>query len=198
MKQKLFAALFLCTLGLQGALSAQDYIPLVINPKVGVNFSDLIIADEARIQTSSQMGWNAGFDFRYGTKLLLMGGMHVYSQGSGVESIDSSRSTMSTFRTSQLKVPFGVGYKIFRMDYFNVWLYANGLINFSLESLTHEGWPEKLDEFRRSSISSRFGLGFDISRITVEINYERSISDFIQDDLNAKNHLVSVAVGFKI
>lgn len=179
-------------------LKSQDYIPLVINPKVGANFSDLIFSDDDLISTSSQLGWNAGFDFRFGTKLLMMGGIHIYGQGSALERSDSVAFGMTSLRSSQLKIPFGVGYKIFRLDYFNIWLYANGVLNFNMQTIVDEGWPKELEEVSRTSIAGRVGVGFDISRFTVELNYERGISDFIVDARSARNHLVSLSLGYKI
>ncbi len=183
---------------LPSSIRCQDYIPLVINPKIGANFSDLIISDDASILSSSQLGWNAGFDFRFGTRLLMMGGLHIFAQGSALENADSISIRTTSLRTSQLKIPFGVGYKVFRLDYFNVWIYTNAVLNFTVQSAHDEGWPSGLEDVSRSSIGGRVGIGFDISRFTVEVNYERGISDFINDSRSAKSHLVSMAVGYKI
>ncbi|MBX2815471.1 MAG: PorT family protein [Saprospiraceae bacterium] len=179
-------------------LSAQDYVPLTINPKIGVNFSDLIIDEGYHLNSASRLGWNAGFDFRYGTKLLFLGGLHLYGHGSAVEKQDTGVSIMSAFTNSQLKIPFGVGYKVFRFDYFNVWIYANGVLNLNVTSVRDEGFPERLDQINRSNLAGRFGVGVDISRVTLELNYERSISAFISDEISAQNRLVSLSLGYKL
>jgi len=189
-----FSLAILCA----SSAKAQDYIPLVINPKVGANFSDLVIKDANTLRAASQLGWNAGFDFRFGTKLLLMGGIHIYGQGSALEIQDSVSLRAQSLRSSQLKIPFGVGYKVFRLDYFNVWVYANGVLNLTMHSFHDDGWPTELAEVSQSSLGARFGLGFDISRFTVELNYEQGISDYISDALSARNRLVTLALGYKL
>ena len=186
-----------CTLQ-PAKLQAQDYVPLVINPKIGLNFSNLLIEEGYAITSASRLGWNAGFDFRYGTNLLIIGGLHVYGQGSSVESQNNSTTEMRGFTSNQLKIPVGIGYKIFRFDYFNVWLYGQGVMNFRLSSLADEGFPERIDEFKQSSIAGRFGIGCDIGRVTLELNYERGFSNFIGDEVDAKNHLAGLTLGYKL
>lgn len=176
----------------------QDYVPLVINPKIGVNFSNLLIEDGYAIVSSSRMGWNAGFDFRYGTNFLVLGGLHMYGHGSSVGPRNSTAADMHGFTSNQLKIPVGIGYKIFRFDYFNIWLYGQGVMNFKLSSLAEEGFPTRIDDFKSSSIAARMGIGFDIGRVTLELNYERGISDFIADEVDAKNHLAGLTLGYKL
>lgn len=198
MKQLYIVVLLLCTFLLQGVeLTAQDYRPLVINPKIGVNFSNLLLDENYNLSTSTQMGWNAGFDFRYGRKLLIMGGIHIYGQGAAVEDL-SANNLRYNVRTSQLKIPAGLGYKIFRLDYFNIWLYGNAVLNLGVQTVADEGFPQAIDNINRNNLAGRVGIGFDISRITLELNYERSVTDFISDELEAKNQLVGLSLGFKI
>ena len=141
-----------------GFLQAQNYVPLVLNPKVGVNFSDLVDFDDEDISSSATMGWNVGIDARYGTNFLLKGGIHFYKTGSAWRAQDSTSLTMHKFAAHQLKIPIGAGIKVLRVEYFNLWLLADGILNYTID--VRNRTERDYIDFKKASLSGRVGVGW--------------------------------------
>ncbi len=181
--------------GLSGFLKAQDYIPLVLNPKVGVNFSDLVDFDNEQVSSSATMGWNVGIDARYGTNFLLKGGIHFYKTGSAWRAQDSTSQSMHKFAAHQLKLPIGAGIKVLRVDYFNLWLLADGILNYTID--VRNRTEKDYIDFNKTGLSGRLGIGMDLSRFTMELTIEHSFSELIPD-LSAGSRLVNLSVGIKL
>lgn len=182
-------------LSLSGFLQAQNYVPLIFNPKVGVNFSDLVDSDHENITSSATMGWNIGIDARYGTDFLVKGGMHFYKTGSAWRAQDSTNHTMHKFVAHQLKIPLGAGIKVLRVDYFNLWLLADGILNYTI-NVRNRTEKDYID-FKKTCLSGRLGIGMDLSQFTMELTIEQSFSDLIPD-LSAGSRLVNLSVGLKL
>ncbi|MDH3651434.1 MAG: PorT family protein [Saprospiraceae bacterium] len=174
---------------------AQDYVPLVLNPKIGVNFSDLVVAESEQISGSAKMGWNLGFDIRYGTKFMWKGGVHFYSTGSAWQVADTSHS-MNKLTAHQIKFPIGAGVKVLRIEYFNLWLFADGVLNYTID-VKHDVEKSYI-EYPKTGLSGRLGLSMDLSRFTMELTFERSFTDLISEDLAARNRMVNLSIGLKL
>ena len=189
--------LMLLIVGLNQAHS-QRIIPLSFNPKMGINFNDLIIS-ESSVPTISlaKLGWNLGLDVKYGKRLQAEGGLHFFKLGTGIETKIDTASTLEKVTTSQLKIPMGVSYKFWNIEYFNLWIHTQVVANITTK-ITKSDAENKNKIYPHNGLSGRVGLGMDISRITVEINYERSFTDLVRQVFDARSQLISLAIGIKI
>lgn len=189
-----FVTSFFIVLFMSQLATAQDANPIRINPKIGVNFSDLIFSTEPPNTSSlAEMGWNIGIDLDYGNKWQAKGGLHYFQLGSGVQ---MPRDTQ-TVSASQLKIPMGVGLRVLSVDYFHLWLHTQAVVNVTTK--LHQGNVE-LDnsDYPRAGLAGRVGIGIDLWKVTVELNYEYSLTDLVNELIFARNEMVSLSVGIKI
>jgi hypothetical protein len=185
--------LFLLPVLVITVVNGQDYLPLVINPKVGVTFNNFQVNHEQYQNTLAKMGWNIGADVRYGTKWLAKGGLHFYKISGDLIPMDTI-ALQESLVINQIKIPVGIGLKAFRVDYFNIWIYVDGVFNYSYRT----NQPASGDSKNRgTTFSGRAGVGIDLWRITIEANYERSFTELMDNDIEAKNKMVNVSIGIK-
>ncbi|NND06691.1 MAG: hypothetical protein HKN87_09955 [Saprospiraceae bacterium] len=165
-----------------------------MNPKIGVNFSDLIFSTEpANTSSLAEMGWSIGIDADYGNKWLAQGGIHYFQLGSGVQ---MPRDTQ-VVSASQLKIPMGVGLRVLSIDYFHLWLHSQAVVNFTTRMRRGNLVLDKKD-YPRTGLAGRVGIGMDLWKITLELNYEYSFTDLVNESIFARNEMISLALGVKI
>ncbi len=180
-------------LGVSTVCDGQDYIPLTIKPNIGVNFTELILEESMDGQSLARMGYNAGIDVRYGTKVIGRSGIHYYRLGSAIQADIAPEPDKVT--ASQLKIPLGIGYKIYKVDYFNLWVHTDMVLNYTMG--IKEGLNRKpRSQYPRTGFSGRVGFGIDLSRFSLEFNYERGFTEFLSE--TAEHHLASLAIGMKL
>jgi hypothetical protein len=171
----------------------------VINPKAGVNFSDLILAEYAPAQAFSGgiLGWNLGADCSYGKRWMARVGLHYFRLGNGVEMSRDTGLFVQRLSLSQVKIPFGAAYNLIQIDYLKLWVQAQGMatITTQLRENKVEAGP---DQYAKTSLGGRLGVGIDLWRITLELNYEYGFTDLLNEVIFARNQMVSLALGFKI
>ena len=175
------------------SVKSQDYLPLVINPKVGVTFNNFQVNHEQYQNTLAKLGWNIGVDARYGTKWLAKSGLHFYKISGDLVPMDTI-AIQESLVINQIKIPVGIGLKAFRVDYFNVWFYLDGIFNYSFQSNPTRAGDTR---HRGTTFSGRAGVGIDLWRFTIEANYERSFTELLDNDIEAKNKMVNVSLGIK-
>ncbi len=176
-------------------VAAQHSVSLSFAPKIGVNFSEMIVSQPTVAATLSKMGWNLGLDARMGNRLTANGGLHYYRLGSAVQ-LDTEDSPASLI-SSQFKVPIGVGYKLLQIDYFKIWARFDAVLNYTL-SMVEGDFNRRITDYPRTGFGSRMGVGMDLGRLTIEVHYERGHTKFLQDLVSAHNRLVIVSMGVQI
>ncbi len=193
MSRKVLVHIFLTLFSIQIG-RAQVSNPVRVNPKIGVNFSDLIFSTEpAQTSSLAEMGWNVGVDLNYGNKWQGKWGLHYFQLGSGVQMpSDTQRVT-----ASQVKIPFGAGYRVLKVDYFHLWVHGQAVVNVTTR-LRHGNRPLARSSYPRTGLAGRFGLGMDLWKITLELNYEYSFTEILNELIFARNKMVSLSLGIKI
>jgi hypothetical protein len=189
---------FILSVGIVTVCLGQRSVPVTINPKAGINFTSLIIKEGSGSFSNSlsRMGWNGGIDIRYGNQLIIRGGIHYYQLGSSLEHPDSSLVTQS-LKSHILKVPVGVGLNIYKLDYLDFWLFGDVIYSYTF-NISADQWRLTSDQFPATVWSGRLGAGMDLSKITLEASIERSFTDVIYEDVQAKNYLIQISLGIKI
>ncbi len=190
-----FSALVLA-IGLgSGSLWAQTKGILTLTPKVGVNFADFIVNHPEIDVSLAKLGWNVGIDGTFGNRLVATSGLHFYRTGSAIKL--KAEDSAAPVTTSQIKMPLGLAYRLLKVDYFRLWLKSDLAINYTLRML--EGrLKNPVTDYNNIGLSSRFGLGMDLGRLAIEVNYERTLTDITNDRHYTQNKLISVLVGIRI
>ena len=190
-------ALLVCMIGLliMDIACAQKSIPVSISPKIGVNFSDLVVSRPGVDATLAKLGWNIGVDVRYGNRFAGNAGMHFFRTGAAIRM--RAEDSPALINSSQLKAPLMLGYQFLKVDYFKLWLKGGLVLNYTLRVV--EDNPVKvLKDFDAFGLGTRLGVAMDLGRFNLEINYERSHSDLFQDVISAQNKLFSIGLGIRI
>ncbi len=181
------------------ALDAQSGRRVSVIPRVGVNFSQLILPEQIgppswHMTSYSQLGWNAGIDFSYGKRLQARTGLHYFLMRASVER-NQGTPAVDPITTSQLKVPFGAAVSLYQIEYFKVWAHGSFVASLNtrpVQTLSEAG-PRSSPV---GTLGSRFGIGVDISRFSISLDYERSSTDLITSALQARCQLLSVNLGY--
>jgi hypothetical protein len=179
-------------------VQAQNNVPLTFSPKVGVNFNDFIISESTvPVLSLARLGWNAGVDVNYGYRLQATGGLHFFRLGTGIETIKDTGNTTERVSTSQFKVPLGVSYRIWQVEYFNLWIQTQLVLNLTTRIVQAQGETESVI-YPRSGFGGRFGFGMDLGRFVLELNYERSFNDMLRQTFDTRSQLINASLGIKI
>jgi len=193
-----FVFLLICSTVLMA--QSKKVMPLSFTPKIGINFTDLIIDDNlVPTSTFSKLGYNIGVDASYGNRLQARGGLHLFRLGSGLEIKKNSFAEPIKERVSasQIKLPVGVSYKVWNVEYFTLWVQAQVVANITTNMKnTSAGYYS--NKYPRGGFSGRAGVGIDLARFSLELNYEQGFTDLIQELFNARSELVALAIGIRI
>jgi hypothetical protein len=52
--------------------------------------------------------------------------------------------------------------------------------------------------YPRSGLSGRVGVGMDLGRFILEVNYERSFTEMLKQAFDARSQLINMSIGIKI
>ncbi|MCB0669822.1 MAG: outer membrane beta-barrel protein [Saprospiraceae bacterium] len=180
------------------AAQAQKIIPLSLTPKLGVNFNDFIIEENSSSAISlARMGWNLGMDVSYGKRLQAKGGAHFFQLGTGIETMTPDGPVREKVSSSQFKFPVGASYKVWNVEYFNLWIQGQVVMNLTTKMVHGEAETES-NIYPRSGLGGRLGIGMDIGRLVLEVNYERSFTEMIRQQFDARSKLINFSLGLKI
>lgn len=188
----------ICFLLLVSSTQAQKIIPLSVTPKLGVNFNDFIIEESSTSAISlARMGWNIGLDVSYGKRLQAKGGAHFFQLGTGIESMTPEGPVTEKVSSSQFKFPVGASYKVWNVEYFTLWVQSELVMNLTTR-MVHDQVDTQNNIYPRSGLGGRLGIGMDIGRFVIEVNYERSFTEMIKQEFDARSKLINLALGLKL
>lgn len=196
--KKIVASFILAFSGLYAQAQTQPVMPISFTPKIGVNFNELIISESSLPTISlARLGWNLGVDAKYGKRLQAEGGLHFFKLGTGIEVKNDTALTTEKLTTSQLKIPLGVSYKFWNVEYFNLWVHTQVVGNITTKMVqADETTSTKI--YPHSGLSGRIGIGMDLARFSVEVNYERSFTEQVRQIFDARSQLISMAIGLRL
>lgn len=90
-----------------------------------------------------------------------------------------------------------VGYKIIKTDDFNVRAFAGGVYSYAFNNRlsTSEVIQEGFKNFDKSNIGITGGIGVDYKNFTVDLRYEKGLSN-ISKEFKSKPHSFSLGIGY--
>ncbi|MBK8505253.1 MAG: hypothetical protein IPL46_25480 [Saprospiraceae bacterium] len=187
----------ICFLFCWSSIQTQKIVPLSFSPKIGINFNDFIIDDSSDPALSlARMGWNIGIDANYGHRLQAQAGLHFFRLGTGIEMMKDTGIVTERVSTSQFKIPLGVSYRVCHIDYFNLWLHSQLVINLTTKVVNGSAEAETRI-YPRSGLGGRVGIGMDLGRFTLEVNYEGSFTEMLKQSFDARSKLINMSVGLR-
>lgn len=189
-----FATLFVITVF---SVSAQSETKVKINPKFGFNVSNFNTSDVEDFESRGRVGWNAGVDVRIGKYLYVAPGLHYYktsvrfvSRGE-VEDYHFELEGEPTIQS--LKMPVIVGAKI---PIIGIRVQGGIVPSYVLSTKLPNGTDLGTGLLNRFTTSSTFGVGWDLTFITFDLNYSHGMQSFFKD-WEARNNTVTLSVGVK-
>lgn len=177
-------------------LSAQ----VVVNPKVGANFSG-VESQLGDITAEARVGWNAGVDFRIGEKaLFFQPGLHFYNFTARlVDQVERPDDISFREETTiqSLKAPVNIGLRLTG---------DNGLLGIHVKGGVMPSYIVGVKEeagygFDKSDLNTftwgaNVGVGVDVLFLTIDANYEIGLDDFFAQAAGA-NNMLTVSMGLK-
>lgn len=179
-----------------------------INPKVGINFSG--IQDEPEgVSTNNQVGYNAGLDIRLGSGLVFFQpGVFYYQYNQEYTVVLTGQNQVATtqdIKVQSIKVPVQLGIQPIATDFFTFRINAGAGFNFPVNvQRQDENFAISRQNYKDVNVGGIVGAGIDLSIITLDLNYEFGLSDYVDfsqsQNLNSgssKQYVVSLNLGVK-
>jgi hypothetical protein len=205
--KRLMALCALLSLSIAG--TAQKDNSVTINPKIGTNFSG--ISDQPNgISTKNKVGYNAGFDIRFGGDILyFQPGVFFYQYNQEytvvATQVGATGSFTSDIKVQSLKVPVLLGVRVFSSDPLTLRLNAGPAFNFPVNvDADKDSFAISSKNYNNANVGGVVGAGVDLAFFTFDINYEFGLSDYIDfsesNNLttgSSKQYVISLNVGVK-
>lgn len=189
-----FAALLLITVF---SVSAQSETKVNINPKFGFNTSNFNTDEVEDFEAHGRVGWNAGVDVRIGKFLYFAPGLHYYKTTMRFvtrDEVEDFQFDLEGEPTIQsIKMPIVVGAKI---PLIGIRAQAGIVPSYVLSTKDPNGNNLGTGLLNRLTTATSFGVGWDLTFITFDLNYMHSMQSFFKD-WEAKNNTVTLSVGLK-
>jgi len=166
----------------------------------GANFmSGLVLAGDVGLNSLSdtavhQKGFHVGVDARIGPYgFYLSPGLHYYNieiaAGQGFNFLSGGP------KYHIIKGPLNVAYKMFITRKFKFRIKGGLDINYIL-LIDNNDYDISFENVNDAYFGLNLGAGFDISRFTIDFNYESGLTNSITDDDNSKLNYFSASLGF--
>gem|GEM_PF-457894 len=181
-------------------LAAQLPAQVVVNPKVGINFSGFK-GDIKDFQAESRVGWNAGIDLRFGeSAFYFTPGLHYYSFTAELQKNSNLQDNIQLEENTSiqsLRAPLNLGIRLTGEGGLMA-LHARGGIvpSYTLSVQEKENFDLDIDDLNRFNYGANVGLGLDIAIFTVDVNYEFGLSEPFKDS-GEKPNFLTASVGIK-
>ncbi len=201
--KKLVSLILLC--GFVQVAWAQS--PLTFGPKVGFNYSTLVLKKNADEVTSDYFAGVAGGAFvriNLG-KVYLQPEVYLNGKGADVRfSNDNTDPNMGEVngkvRLTALDMPVLLGYKIIDAKVFNLRMMGGPVVSWVLKENRNDlkvFEPDAYESYNSRNIGFQAGLGIDIANITIDARYEAGLNQ-IKDHFNQRNKLFHLSLGIKL
>ncbi|HTE23174.1 outer membrane beta-barrel protein [Flavitalea sp.] len=150
-----------------------------IKPAIGINFTDFS-KDPQGGDSKAKLGYQIGGSFAFGKKLYFEPGIFYLKQSTEYTSANSNQADVD-YDISGLRIPIAVGYKLLGDENSEFGLRAFG--GASAFILTHVKDLDK-DDFKSACFGAFLGAGLDISFVFVELQYQWSLTNVQDEDIN--------------
>lgn len=186
--QNLFYSLcfsFFC-LGIT-SVYAQSPSPIHVGIKAGANFTD--ISTPSGISAKSAAGYGIGAMARLDIK-------KAYLQADLMFSEKNIKVEGETSKMKNIEVPVVIGYKFINLPLLHLRGYAGGVYTNIVDNNFSKGEVENtFNNFDKSNIGYRLGIGADILKFTVDVSYDGGFGN-ISKDFKSKPNTFFISVGY--
>ncbi len=172
-------------------------------PKVGINASsfdneldDGTTTDEARV------GWNAGFDMRFGSDntIFFQPGIHYNRFTARLINenvIDNENLNFDErVKYETVKIPLNVGINFIENDVFDLYGIVGVVPTAFLGTDTFDEVDFDDDDINSLSVGADAGLGIDLfNLLNISVNYEVGLTDFFDNGSDARINMLTLGVG---
>lgn len=171
--------------------------------KGGINFSNAHSVKPDVSDKDVKTGFNVGLqvDTRLQHHLYLQSG--IFFTTKGAELNDKRNKESTKINQMYLQLPFALAYKFHVDRKTHLVLNFGPYIAYGIAGKTDDGSAKKHDTFDKAGLK-RFdaglltGIGFEIDRIVLGINYEHGLVDIAQKKKDSyKNRNLSISAGYK-
>jgi hypothetical protein len=180
--------------------------PLTFGPKLGANFSTLKSSDpDRRITTEYFTGGAAGVFLRGNLGFFyIQPELYFNEQGSNLSlNPDPADPNATDFngrvRLTTMDVPLLFGIRLIPLDKFNLRILAGPVYTRVLNERVND--LRILDpttyNFNKENLGYQAGAGIDIGKLTFDVRYQGSLSDFNQP-FDQRSSIVHASLGFKL
>jgi hypothetical protein len=179
-------------------INAQSDSKVKIIPKVGFNVSrfDANWDDYNEFRERAKVGWQAGLDARFGRFLYISPGLHYSSMTMRSVTQDEFEGGFlfgDETTIQSLKMPINAGVKI---PLIGVRAQAGITPSYVLNIKTPNGTNIGTEPLNRMAFATNIGVGIDILFLTLDLNWEKSRTDFFKH-IDGKNNVFSLTAGVK-
>ncbi|AYZ14486.1 PorT family protein [Chryseobacterium arthrosphaerae] len=195
MKQQFLAlcALLLC-FACSVKIQAQQKPAVHFGIKGGANFTKTS-TESSSLEGKYGFGYQAGVMTRVDIGSLYVQGEALLNKRKTSYEEKSGGSAKLTWNA--IDIPVVVGYKIIKTDDFNVRAFAGGVYSYAFNNRlsTSEVIQEGFKNFDKSNIGITGGIGVDYKNFTVDLRYEKGLSN-ISKEFKSKPHSFSLGIGY--
>jgi hypothetical protein len=166
----------------------------------GINFvSGLVLAGDVNLNSvsdtaSHRKGFHVGVDARIGPYgFFLNPGLHYYN----IEIVPNTGFNFLSDgpRYHIIKGPLNIAYKMFITRKFKFRIKGGLDINYVL-LIDENDYGISFENVNDAYFGLNLGAGFDISRFTIDVNYESGLTNSLTDDDNSRINYFSASLGF--
>lgn len=192
MKQLLITlvGLFACNLALSGQV--------VLNPKVGVHFTNLEASNDAFILDGAS-GFQAGLDLRIGNKPFFFNpGLYYFTNRNEISAQVLGADLSGESRVQQLRIPLAIGLRLNpREDLLAFRAKAGVQPTFRLAAEEVGELPFVEDDVRSFRTDALIGIGVDIALLfTVDVQYAVGLQEYLKEGSGTEGYLL-LSAGIK-
>ena len=175
-------------------MSFKSQAQLTVSPRVGLNYTWVGSSPDGFSKEGSESGWIAGVDLRMGQKVYFQPGIHYWTTGTSIASLDDIKN-LQTGRASFLKLPANIGIKVINTGLFNVRIHGGGVANKLLK--VKAGGVNAASDFNDWQFAANVGAGIDILIFSLDANYEMGITEMYRNSDVSRPNMFNLTVGFK-
>lgn len=191
--KKLFYTLTLFFILSSTSIFAQSPSPFHLGIKAGANFTN-ISTSLKDYSTKTASGFSGGIttrldlykfylqaDFMYTTKNTKFKGINDVTDAANWQNVE---------------VPVVIGYKLINQPFFQLRAFGGGLYSNIIDNdFSKESIKGFFNDFDKSNIGYRVGLGVDVYKYTLDVSYDGGLSD-MSNTYKSKPSSVTVTLGY--
>lgn len=190
-------------------------LPFSIGPKVGVNFSKIsqdFVKDVDKYTEKSITGFQGGVFLRIDIRKFYLQPELYYCYKGGIlkkneDKLYMGDPSLNEIKISSLDLPILIGFKFIDKGVVNLRIFAGPVFSFSIDKkidVTVDGvkFDEPIlteDDLKGGNWGLCFGVGADLTKLTMDIRYEVGVNDISSSSLVMKHmNVFTITLGLKL